>query len=56
MELGKNILLVDDHLVVRKGVEMILNANIQNATVYNAEDYDQAKEILETINIDILFS
>ena len=54
MELGKNILLVDDHLVVRKGVEMILNANIQNATVYNAEDYDQAKEILETINIDLI--
>ncbi len=54
MELGKNILLVDDHLVVRKGVEMILNANIQNATIYNAEDYDQAKEILETINIDLI--
>ncbi|WP_298116109.1 response regulator transcription factor [Flavobacterium sp.] len=54
MKLGKNILLVDDHLVVRKGVEMILNANIQNATIYNAEDYDQAKEILKTINIDLI--
>jgi DNA-binding NarL/FixJ family response regulator len=54
MELGKNILLVDDHLVVRKGVEMILNAHLKNATIYNSEDYDQAKEILEAINIDLI--
>lgn len=54
MEIGKSILLVDDHLVVRKGVEMILNASIQNATIYNAEDYDQTKEILETVKIDLI--
>lgn len=54
MNLGKNILLVDDHLVVRKGVEMIFNANIPNVTVYNAEDYGQALEVLKVVNIDLI--
>jgi len=54
MEFGKNILLVDDHLVVRKGVEMILKSNIQNATIYGAENYDDAKEILKTVKIDLI--
>ena len=54
MNLDKNILLVDDHLVVRKGVEMIFNANIPNVTVYNAEDYGQALEVLKVVNIDLI--
>jgi DNA-binding NarL/FixJ family response regulator len=54
MNSGKNILLVDDHLVVRKGVEMIFNANIPSVTVYNAEDYIQALEVLKVVNIDLI--
>ena len=54
MNSGKNILLVDDHLVVRKGVEMIFKANISNATVYNSEDYIQALEVLRVVQMDIV--
>ena len=54
MEFGKNILLVDDHLVVRKGVEMILKSNIQNVTIYGSENYDDAKEVLKTTKIDLI--
>lgn len=54
MNSGKNILLVDDHLVVRKGVEMIFKANISNATIYNSEDYIQALEVLRVVQMDIV--
>jgi DNA-binding NarL/FixJ family response regulator len=54
MDSVKNILLVDDHLVVRRGVEMILNANIPFVSIYNSENYIQAKEILRVVNIDLI--
>ena len=54
MNSGKNILLVDDHLVVRKGVEMIFKANISNAIIYNSEDYIQALEVLRVVHMDIV--
>lgn len=49
-----NILLVDDHFVVRKGVELIINSAFPNAVIHNAENYVEATEIVKTINIDLI--
>ncbi len=49
-----NILLVDDHFVVRKGVELIINSAFPSAVIHNAENYDEATEIVKTINIDLI--
>ena len=54
MELNKNILLVDDHLVVRKGIELILVNNINNVTIYNSQNYNEALEILKAVSIDLV--
>lgn len=50
----KNIVLVDDHLVVRKGIEIILKENLKDYFLYNLENYDQLLEILKTVTIDII--
>lgn len=54
MSLQKNILLVDDHLVVRKEVEIILSNSIPGATIYNVENYDEAIEMVNVIKFDIV--
>lgn len=54
MSLQRNILLVDDHLVVRKGVEIILSNSIFGATIYNAENYDEAIELVNVIKFDLV--
>lgn len=50
-----NILLVDDHLVVRKGIELVIADSFPKAVVYNAENYIEALEILKTIDVDLVF-
>ena len=42
----KNILLGDDYLVVRKGIELIINDSFPNAVIYNAANYAEAIEII----------
>lgn len=54
MSLQRNILLVDDHLVVRKGVEIILSNSISGATIYNVENYDEAIELVNVIKFDLV--
>lgn len=54
MSLQRNILLVDDHLVVRKGVEIILSNAIPGATIYNVENYDEAIELVNVIKFDLV--
>lgn len=54
MSLVKNVLLVDDHLVVRKGVELILLGSISNVLLYNSENYAQAIEIVRTVHLDLI--
>jgi len=49
-----NILLVDDHFVVRKGIELILNSSFEKVTIHNAENYFEAIEIVKEINIDLI--
>lgn len=49
-----NILLVDDHFVVRKGIELVINSTFPNAVIYNAENYYEATEIVKAVNIDLI--
>jgi DNA-binding NarL/FixJ family response regulator len=49
-----NILLVDDHLVVRKGIELVIADSFPKAIVYNAENYIETLEILKTIDVDLV--
>ena len=53
-KLEKSILLVDDHLIVRKGVELVLLAAMPKVTIYNAENYKEAIEIVNTIKLDLI--
>lgn len=55
MKGAKNILLIDDHLVVRKGVEMILNEKLESVNIYNSENYDEALEVVKAVQIDLIF-
>ncbi|MEC4049623.1 response regulator transcription factor [Flavobacterium sp. SUN046] len=54
MKSGKNILLVDDHMVVRKGIELIIANQIDKCTIYNAENYDEALEVLKCSPLDLI--
>jgi len=54
MNLGMSVLLVDDHLVVRKGVELVLLSTFPKAYVYSAENYDDALDIMKTIRLDLV--
>lgn len=49
-----SVLLVDDHLVVRKGVELVLLSTFPKAYVYSAENYDDALDIMKTIRLDLV--
>ena len=49
-----NVLLVDDHLVVRKGIELVIADSFPKAIVYNAENYIETLEILKTIDVDLV--
>jgi DNA-binding NarL/FixJ family response regulator len=52
--LPRNILIVDDHLVVRKGVELILKEKFNDATIHSVQNYDEALEVLKAIKIDVV--
>lgn len=49
-----NILLVDDHMVVRKGIELILKSSLNNVTIFNAENYDEAIEVVKAVGLDLV--
>jgi DNA-binding NarL/FixJ family response regulator len=49
-----NILLVDDHLVVRKGVEIMLKDKINNVIIYSVANYDEALTVLKSVNIQLV--
>lgn len=52
--LNQNILIIDDHLVVRKGVELIIKDKFTNPQIFEAENYNDAIEIVSTIKIDLI--
>jgi DNA-binding NarL/FixJ family response regulator len=49
-----NILLVDDHAVVREGYKALLNAMMPECTVLEAADGQQTHRLLKTHNINTL--
>jgi DNA-binding NarL/FixJ family response regulator len=54
MKQNLNILIVDDHLVVRKGIEFIIKDKFSDAVIYNAENYPEALETIQAISIDLV--
>ena len=52
--LNQKILIIDDHLVVRKGIELILKDKLTNPQIFEAENYSDALEIVNTIKIDLI--
>lgn len=54
MKSGKKILLVDDHMVVRKGIELIIANEINNCSIHNAENYEEALEVLKRFTLDLI--
>lgn len=51
---NKNILLIDDHLVVRKGLMALLNDLYKNLTFFEAAEDESALKILKNQNIDLV--
>ncbi len=50
----KKILIVDDHLVVRNGVAMVLEKQIENVEISNAENFFEAVAILKAVPFDLV--
>lgn len=50
-----NILILDDHLVVRKGVKLFLNDKFRSYVVYESENYPAAIDIINRISFDVIF-
>lgn len=48
------ILLVDDHLVVKAGVSIILNSEIDNLEIAYSKDYDETVQLIKTILYDLI--
>lgn len=51
----KNILISDDHPIVRQGVEMMLSDRLEHASFYYARTLAETCEILKRESIDLLF-
>jgi DNA-binding NarL/FixJ family response regulator len=50
-----NILVLDDHLVVRKGIKLFLNDKFRNYVVYECETYSSALDIINRVSFDLIF-
>ncbi len=50
-----NILILDDHLVVRKGVKLFLNEKFKKYVVYESENYQATLDIINRISFDVIF-
>ncbi|MBS7254104.1 response regulator transcription factor [Flavobacterium branchiicola] len=50
----KKILIVDDHLVVRNGVAMVLEKQIEDVAISNAEDFFEAIALLKDFPFDLI--
>jgi DNA-binding NarL/FixJ family response regulator len=52
--MAKQILIVDDHLVVRNGVAMVLEKQIEEVTISNAENFFEAISLLKETFFDLI--
>ncbi|UWY26860.1 response regulator transcription factor [Flavobacterium sp. TR2] len=50
----KKILIVDDHLVVRNGVAMILERQFEDVAISNAENFFEAVTLLKNLPFDLV--
>ncbi|MEL1252249.1 response regulator transcription factor [Flavobacterium sp. DGU38] len=50
----KKILIVDDHLVVRNGVGMVLEKQFEDVSISNAENFFEAVVLLKNIPFDLV--
>ncbi|WP_163407239.1 response regulator [Flavobacterium ajazii] len=50
----KKILIVDDHLVVRNGVAMVLEKQFEDVSISNAENFFEAIVLLKNISFDLV--
>jgi DNA-binding NarL/FixJ family response regulator len=50
----KKILIVDDHLVVRNGVAMVLEKQIEDVAISNAENFFEAIALLKEVCFDLI--
>lgn len=50
----KKILIVDDHLVVRNGVAMVLEKQIEDVQISNAENFFEAIDLLKDAIFDLI--
>lgn len=50
----KKILIVDDHLVVRNGVAMVLEKQIEDVQISNAENFFEAIDLLKDTLFDLV--
>lgn len=50
----KKILIVDDHLVVRNGVAMVLEKQIEDVAISNAENFFDAVALLKEVSFDLI--
>lgn len=55
MSVYKNILILDDHLVVRKGVKLFLNDRFSSYVVYECETFASSLDLLNRISFDLMF-
>lgn len=54
MKMTKKILIVDDHLVVRNGVAMILERQFEDVAISNAENFFEAITLLKNLPFDLV--
>lgn len=52
--MAKKILIVDDHLVVRNGVAMVLEKQIEDVAISNAENFFDAIALLKEDSFDLI--
>lgn len=52
--MAKKILIVDDHLVVRNGVAMVLEKQIEDVAISNAENFFEAIALLKEGSFDLI--
>jgi DNA-binding NarL/FixJ family response regulator len=52
--MAKKILIVDDHLVVRNGVAMVLEKQIEDVAISNAENFFDAIALLKEDTFDLI--
>ena len=46
---NKNIIIVDDYLVVRKGIELIVKESLPSCNVYCADSYEELLKVLSQV-------